>query len=351
MRGPAPSERLLFGTWSETSPSQAHRLWGDPRVTALIGGPFDRPAVEERLAREIALETASRVQYWPLFLRDGAFIGCAGLRPYDLAKRSFELGVHLVPEQQGRGLATEAARAVIDHAFGVLGVRELFAGHHPRNDASRHLLTKLGFRHARDELYPPTGLIHPSYTRSRPRTVYYVAASADGFIARPDGGVDWLEPFPPNEFGAEAFMAGVGGVVLGRTTYQQSLGFGPWPYGARPGLVVSGRPLAGLPAGVRAVDPGQAVAGLTVLRTEVAGETWIVGGAQTARLFLDAGQIDEVELYVIPRLLGAGVPLFAPDAPDTPSAPAAALSLIDARTLALGVVMLRWAVSWAPPRG
>jgi RimJ/RimL family protein N-acetyltransferase len=72
-------------------------------------------------------------------------------------------GFQLRAEHWGKGLATEAARAVIDHAFGPLGAGELFAGHHPQNFGSQHVLEKLGFRYTHDELYPATGLQHRSY--------------------------------------------------------------------------------------------------------------------------------------------------------------------------------------------
>jgi len=104
------------------------------------------------------------VQYWPIFLLDGGqHVGCAGLRPYRSERRVYELGVHLRRAFWRQGLAKEAAQACIDHAFGVLGAEALFAGHHPANEASRQLLLQLGFVHTHDELYPPTGLMHPSY--------------------------------------------------------------------------------------------------------------------------------------------------------------------------------------------
>lgn len=63
----------------------------------------------------------------------------------------------------GQGYAEEATRAVVTYAFDTLGVKGLFAGHNPGNEASRRLLTKMGFRYLCDEYYPPTGLKHPSY--------------------------------------------------------------------------------------------------------------------------------------------------------------------------------------------
>jgi RimJ/RimL family protein N-acetyltransferase len=135
----------------------------------LIGGPLTRHEVEAKLAREIATQDSMQVQYWPIFLLDtGEHVGCTGLRPYRPAERVYELGFHLLPAYWGQGLAEEAARAVIGHAFSTLGANGLFAGHHPENAASRRVLEKLGFRYTHDELYPPTGLRHPSYFLAAP---------------------------------------------------------------------------------------------------------------------------------------------------------------------------------------
>jgi RimJ/RimL family protein N-acetyltransferase len=73
------------------------------------------------------------------------------------------LGIYLLPPSWGCGLAEEAARAVIKFAFENIGANALFAGHHPANAASQHLILKFGFRLRQEEFYPPTGLLHPSY--------------------------------------------------------------------------------------------------------------------------------------------------------------------------------------------
>lgn len=158
------TERLGFGVWSAADMPLAIALWGDPRVTALIGGPFTQDMIQDRLDREIFSFSSYSVQYWPIFLRaNGSYAGCAGLRPHRLDERIYELGFHLRPECWGRGLAEEAARAVIDYAWETLHAGALFAGHHPENAASQRLLSRLGFRSTHEELYPPTGLNHPSY--------------------------------------------------------------------------------------------------------------------------------------------------------------------------------------------
>ena len=142
----------------------AMALWGDPEVTRLIGGVFSREQVRERLSRETATMQSHGMQYWPVFLlATGEHVGCCGLRPYKSEEGICEIGVHLRRDFWGRGYAPEATRAVIEYAFNILGVKALFAGHNPANEASRGLLEKLRFRYTHDEYYPPTGLNHPSY--------------------------------------------------------------------------------------------------------------------------------------------------------------------------------------------
>jgi RimJ/RimL family protein N-acetyltransferase len=163
------SARLGFRCWTREDLPLALALWGNPQVTRLLGGPLSPEEVQQRLAREIAQYKASGLQYWPIFLlTTGEHAGCAGLRPYRPSERIHELGFHLLPACWGQGLAEEAARAVIAYAFGTLGAKGLFAGHHPENAASRHVLEKLGFRYTHDEPYPPTGLLHPSYLLEAP---------------------------------------------------------------------------------------------------------------------------------------------------------------------------------------
>ena len=80
-------------------------------------------------------------------------------------------------------MATEAARQVVQHAFRALDATCIYAGHNPSNSASRRTLLKLGFSHTHDELYPPTGLQHPTYVlRSLPPAVS-ASSSASSYEA------------------------------------------------------------------------------------------------------------------------------------------------------------------------
>jgi [ribosomal protein S5]-alanine N-acetyltransferase len=135
--------RLGFRRWSEPDLPLAMELWGDPQVSAYIGGPFTAEMVRSRLQQEIRREQEMSLQYWPFLLLDGnRHAGCAGLRPYRMEERVYELGTHLRRAYWGQGLAKEAARSIIDYGFGTLGARALFAGHHPRNEASRRLSSR-----------------------------------------------------------------------------------------------------------------------------------------------------------------------------------------------------------------
>jgi len=144
--------------------SLAQTLWGDPEVTALIGGPFTSQQVEERLAREVAGMRDYGVQYWPIFLLENdQFAGCAGLRPYKIEERVYDwefiCGASFGAAASPRRLAGRLLQSRVKR----LGAKALFAGHHPANAASRRVLAKLGFQFTREELYPATGLRHPSY--------------------------------------------------------------------------------------------------------------------------------------------------------------------------------------------
>lgn len=158
------TERLGFGKWDENMYFQAEVLWGDSNVTRLIGGKLTEKDIHKRVLLEISNGNKYGVQYWPIFkLENDEFIGCCGLRPYNLDKKIYEIGFHISSKFWRQGFAFEAAKATICYAFNVLNVKSLFAGHNPNNIASGKLLEKLGFKYSHDEFYAPTGLRHPSY--------------------------------------------------------------------------------------------------------------------------------------------------------------------------------------------
>jgi RimJ/RimL family protein N-acetyltransferase len=161
------SARLGFRRWQKDDLPLALQLWGDPAVTRHISARgFTDHEIALRLELEIGNQRTHGIQYWPVFLlATGEHVGCCGLRPRDTPEIP-EFGVHIVSRHWRRGYALEAASSVLGYAFSVRRARAVFAGHSPANDASRALLERLGFVHTHDELYPPTGLQHPSYLLS-----------------------------------------------------------------------------------------------------------------------------------------------------------------------------------------
>lgn len=163
------SERVGFRWWSENDLPLARQLWGDLEVTKFFGGPFAEEEIRRRLRVELDRGVAHGFQYWPVYLLDGGhFVGCCGFRPYRLEAGIRELGFHLQPKFWGRGLASEAAAAVVRYAFAVLGAKALSAGHHPGNAASKRVLRKLGFAYSHDEYFPALGMDIPYYLLPRP---------------------------------------------------------------------------------------------------------------------------------------------------------------------------------------
>ncbi|MEM6784006.1 MAG: dihydrofolate reductase family protein [Bacteroidota bacterium] len=142
-----------------------------------------------------------------------------------------------------------------------------------------------------------------------PRVVLFIATSLDGFVADADGGVDWL--FTDADYGYADFFASVGALAMGRTTYDQILGFGPWPYGDVPTTVFTNRPLDVPREALVAAAEGDVATWLDAQETQrIEGDVWLVGGSALVRSFREAARIDRYVLSVHPVLLGDGIPLF-----------------------------------------
>ena len=161
------TQRLIIRTWSDDDESLALKLWGDPDVSKFIfKAPLSREEVVQIFRRQLEFQVEYGFQYWIIErLNDRAFVGACGLRPWVFCGNTddVELGFHICKDQWHHGFAAETARAVIDFSFHCLGIKKIFAGHHPDNLASRHILLHLGFSPKEMVLYPPTGLMHPTY--------------------------------------------------------------------------------------------------------------------------------------------------------------------------------------------
>jgi len=144
----------------------------------------------------------------------------------------------------------------------------------------------------------------------------FVGTSVDGFIARPDGALDFLPPGGGEEHGYGAFFASVDALVIGRKTYETVLAFSEWPYGAKPVFVLSTRPLAPAPEGA-VVEQLSGAPGVIVSQLEARGLRHVyVDGGITIQRFLSAGLIQRLVVTRVPVLIGEGIPLFGPTGRD-----------------------------------
>ena len=184
------------------------------------------------------------------------------------------------------------------------------------------------------------------------KVTIHMAASLDGFIARKDGSVDWIET--SDEFAAgetmdpgtvEAFLKTIDCYVMGSRTYETALrfeaqGFG-WSYGDTRTYVLTSRDLPRTRETVEfhAGDLAQFVNGR--LRSTFRN-IWIVGGGAVTAECLRLGLADEVRYSILPILIGDGIPFFGQLDEDV------ALHLVDTKAYKNGVVELRYAVKRNP---
>ena len=141
----------------------------------------------------------------------------------------------------------------------------------------------------------------------------FIATSLDGFIAREDGGLDWLPMETGEDHGFDAFFAGVDAVIMGRRTFEKVLTFGVWPYGKRRVVVLTSRPGGVVPPRGGTCDTMSGSPGDIAARLAEDGvrHAYVDGGV-TIQRFLDAGLITRMIITRVPVLLGRGVPLFGP---------------------------------------
>ncbi len=173
----------------------------------------------------------------------------------------------------------------------------------------------------------------------------YIATSADGFIARTDGDIDWLMRPEFNDAATlglvySEFIKTVDAIVMGRHTYEKALTFDQWYYEGTEVVVLTSRKLdipAELNGKVRVMSgtPDDIV---SKLASEGKQHLYIDGGI-TIQRFLEAGLIDELTITEIPILLGSGIPLFGNMSHDQ------ILKLIEVNTSENGVVQKRYKIT------
>jgi dihydrofolate reductase len=146
------------------------------------------------------------------------------------------------------------------------------------------------------------------------KIVVHIATSADGYIARPDGDLDWLtsRPAPKGFYGIPAFERTIDTELFGRKTFDASLKLGA-TFGSKRRICVFSRrpPPPAVPRGVEFVS--EPVARFVErLRGEKGKNVWMMGGGDLIASFLDVGAIDEFIISIVPVFIGEGIPLIAP---------------------------------------
>jgi dihydrofolate reductase len=178
------------------------------------------------------------------------------------------------------------------------------------------------------------------------KIIVYIATSADGYIARPDGDVEWLSRRPRSvDYGMGAFYPTIDTILWGRRTYDRALAYYK-KKGRKSGMfdtklanyVFSRKPPKRATPGVDFVSES-VKAFAQRLRATPGKHIWMMGGGKLIASFLDAGEIDEFDIHVIPTLIGEGIPLIAPGHRDV------SLGLRSARKYPDGVVRLRYDVA------
>ncbi len=172
---------------------------------------------------------------------------------------------------------------------------------------------------------------------------YGVGVSLDGYIAAPDGSVDWLNratrKAKGEDYGMREFFRSIDTVLMGRKTYEIALkmGMGKGGYSGMKTFIFSRTLPPGERDGVEFVsgDPGELMGRL---KQRPGKDIWLCGGGELTREFLKSGALDEVILGIVPVLIGAGRPTFPPGFPETE------VELVEVKQYKGGVVGLTYRV-------
>jgi len=148
---------------------------------------------------------------------------------------------------------------------------------------------------------------------NRPKISLYIATSMDGYIAKKDDGLDWLENFAPpqdnpdEDYGHAAYMADIDTLVMGKNTYKIASSVEVWPYPGKRVIVLS----TSLTSVCKHAElfSGDVVSLTSKLYSEGAKHIYVDGG-HTISQFLNAGLMDKMIISIIPVILGSGIPLF-----------------------------------------
>lgn len=141
------------------------------------------------------------------------------------------------------------------------------------------------------------------------RKIVYIATSLDGFIARKNGDIDWLEEDPSYDYYPE-FIRNVEVILMGAGTYEKVMSFGiDWPYPKQRSYVFTHKKAHTKEKNIEFTDEDIS-SFINRIQAEIKGDIWIMGGSNLINQFLKKGLVDEIIVGILPIILGEGIPLF-----------------------------------------
>jgi dihydrofolate reductase len=173
----------------------------------------------------------------------------------------------------------------------------------------------------------------------------FCGVSVDGFLARLDHTVDFLDTDGQEPHGFDEHYKDIDVVVIGRNTYNFVVSYGKWMYGKKPVVVLSSRPIdfSWIRNGMVEQMSGDPATIVALLEKKRYKHAYIDGGV-TIQRFLAAGLMDRMTISRVPVLIGAGMPLFGPVPHDIP------LQHISSHTFRGGLVQDIYELGTVPPK-
>lgn len=172
------------------------------------------------------------------------------------------------------------------------------------------------------------------------KTVLYIATSLDGYIARPNGNLDWLTSIPTPkdvDYGYSALLESISTIIMGRKTYEEIIGFGvEWPYKGLDSFAVTSDKDLKIQSPNTSLLTEDLKDFISNLKKKTDKDIWVVGGGQLIKSFLNAGILDKMIITIIPKIIGEGISLFPDKLIESD------WKLIEAKSFETGVVNLTY---------
>lgn len=154
------------------------------------------------------------------------------------------------------------------------------------------------------------------------KVILYIATSLNGFIARPDGNLDWLTCTPPpvsgGDYGYTELLNKISTIIMGRKTYQEVLKLDAnWHYSGFTTYIVSRQSEINIQTPDTFLLRDNLKETVQQLKYTSAKDIWLVGGGQLITTFINEDLLDTIILTIIPKIIHEGIPLFAPKPKET----------------------------------